>query len=123
MPVTKSAIKAMKQSRKANERNKLTKADFRTKVKTVKKAVTTGEKDLGKITAEAIQAIDKAAKKGVIHKNAAARRKSRLVTAMNKTLGKAVELVSTKEKPKTKAASTAKPKAAAKKATAKKTTK
>ncbi len=108
MPVTKSAIKAMKQNRKANERNKATKADFRGKVKVVKKAVAAGEKDLGKITAEAISAIDKAAKKGVIHQNTAARRKSRLVIALNKSLGKALELVSSKQAPKTKAAPKAK---------------
>lgn len=120
MPVTKSAIKAMKQNRKANVRNKVTKAEFRGKVKNVKKALVAGEKDLGKLTAEAIQSIDKAAKKGVIHKNTAARRKSRLVLSLQKALGKTVDLVSIKEKPKSKTTATKTP---AKKPVTKKTTK
>jgi small subunit ribosomal protein S20 len=101
MPVTKSAIKAMKQTQKANIRNKATKADFRGKIKAVKKAFTAGEKELGEVTSKAFQAIDKAAKHGVIHKNTAARRKSRLMLALNKSLEKTVELVSIKEKPTT----------------------
>lgn len=115
MPVSKSAIKAMKQTLKATVRNKATKADFRGKIKVVKKALAAGEKDLGKLTSAAFQAIDKAAKSGVIHKNTAARRKSRLVASFAKTVGKPVELVSIKETPKTKAkakTTAVKPKAA-----------
>lgn len=126
MPVSKSAIKAMKQTLKANVRNKATKADFRSKIKVVKKAVTAGEKDLGKLTSAAFQAIDKAAKSGVIHKNTAARRKSRLIVSLTKTIGKPVELASIKEAPKTATkakTTTVKPKAAKAKTVVKKTTK
>jgi len=98
MPVTKSAIKAMKQSRKANARNKAVKVEFKAKVKVVKKGIADGVKDLGKATSEAIQAIDKAAKNGVIHKNTAARRKSRLMKSVNKETGKVVEPKSIKVK-------------------------
>ncbi len=101
MPVTKSAIKAMKQNRKANERNKAVKADFRSKVKIAKKSVAATEKDFAKNITTAIQAIDKAAKGGIIHKNTASRRKSRLMLALNKVAGKTIELVSIKEAPKT----------------------
>ncbi len=90
MPVIKSAIKAMKQSNAARERNRATKADFRGKVKLVRKEVETSGKDAEKLLASAVQAIDKAAKKGVIHKKAAARRKSRLMLAINKVNGKSV---------------------------------
>jgi small subunit ribosomal protein S20 len=90
MPVIKSAIKAMKQNNTARERNRITKADFRGKVKLVRKDIETSGKDAEKLLAGAIQAIDKAAKKGVIHKKAAARRKSRLMLAVNKVNGKPV---------------------------------
>lgn len=97
MPVTKSAIKAMKQANAAKARNRAVKADFRGKVKAVKKDVTAGGKEAEALASKAIQAIDKAAKRGVIHPKAADRRKSRLMLALNKTLGKAVILKSTKK--------------------------
>jgi small subunit ribosomal protein S20 len=97
MPVTKSAIKAMKQANAAKTRNRAVKADFRGKVKAVKKDVTAGGKNAEVLASTAIQAIDKAAKRGVIHPKAASRRKSRLMLALNKSLGKAVELKSTRK--------------------------
>lgn len=90
MPIIKSAIKAMKQNITARERNRATKADFKSKIKVVRKDITDGGKDADKVLASAVQAIDKAAKRGVLHKKAAARRKSRLMLAINKTTGKAV---------------------------------
>lgn len=91
MPVIKSAIKAMKQSNAARERNRVIKADFRGKVKLVRKDVETASgKDAEKLLASAVQAIDKAAKRGVLHKRTAARRKSRLMLAINKATGKPV---------------------------------
>ena len=98
MPVTKSAIKAMKQNRKANERNKEVKNDFRVKVKAAKKSVTSDSKKLTAEVTKAIQALDKAAKNNVIHKNAAARRKSRLVKTLNAVVGKPTDLVTVKMK-------------------------
>lgn len=97
MPVTKSAIKAMKQANTAKNRNRLVKADFRGKVKATKKEMVAGGNDVEVLASKAIQAIDKAAKRGVIHKKAAARRKSRLMLAINKALGKSVELKTVKE--------------------------
>lgn len=98
MPVTKSAIKAMKQANAAKLRNQAVKTDFRTKVKAVKKAVANGEKNIGELVSTAIQAIDKAAKRNVIHKEAASRRKSRLMLAVNKITGNPVEAKSIKTK-------------------------
>jgi ribosomal protein S20 len=98
MPIIKSAIKAMKQNIKAKERNRVTKADFRAKVKVVRKDIATGSRDAEKLLATAIQAIDKAAKKGVIHKRAASRRKSRLMLAANKANGKPVVIKTIKTK-------------------------
>lgn len=119
MPIIKSAIKAMKQNAAAKERNRSTKADFRGKVKTVRKDIEIGGKESEKNLAAAIQAIDKAAKKGVIHKKAAARRKSRLMIAANKAIGKAVVVKAVKVKTEKKVV--AKPKSEAVKKTAAKT--
>jgi len=121
MPIIKSAIKAMKQNNKAKERNRVTKADFRAKVKAVRKDITAGGKDAEKMLATAIQAIDKAAKRGVIHKKAADRRKSRLMLAINKTIGKPVEAKTIKVKTDKPAAKTAPKKVQAAKTVAKKT--
>jgi small subunit ribosomal protein S20 len=126
MPIIKSAIKAMKQNATARERNRVTKADFRAKVKNVRKDITTGGKDAEKLLASAIQAIDKAAKRGVLHKRAADRRKSRLMLAVNMATGTPVVTKSLKVKTDKVAKSAAKKvttaKAPVKKTTAKKTT-
>jgi small subunit ribosomal protein S20 len=76
----KSAIKRNKQNEKRRVRNRIYRGKARTYVAKARTAI--GEKDADKATAatlEAISALDKAAQKGVIHKNNAARRKSRLM--------------------------------------------
>lgn len=56
-------------------------------IKDVKKAVTQGKiKEAEKMVSKAYKAIDKATKTGVIKKNAAARKKSRLMKAINQIL-------------------------------------
>ena len=79
MPIKKSAIKKAKQDEVRRLRNRLTKIAFRSKMKAVKEIIANGEtKELGTKLSEAFSALDKAAKKGVIHKNTASRKKSRL---------------------------------------------
>jgi small subunit ribosomal protein S20 len=76
----KSAIKRNRQNEKRRQLNRIFRGSTRTQVKNAKEAITSGDKD--KATAEvkeAIQKLDRAAAKGVIHKNNAARRKSRLM--------------------------------------------
>lgn len=87
----------MKQANAAKVRNQAVKADFRGKVKTVKKELAANGKNIEADLSKAIQAIDKAAKRGVIHKKAADRRKSRLMLAINKSLKKPVEAKSIKD--------------------------
>lgn len=85
MPNTKSAAKAMRQTRRRTARNIITKNKFRTAIKDVKKEVATSNKtEAAKKLSLAMAALDKAAKKGVIHKNTASRKKSRLALAINK---------------------------------------
>ena len=71
----KSQKKRILTNAKAYERNKAVRAEMRTRVKN---AVASGEVD-GAETRAAIARIDRAAAKGIIHKNTAARKKSRLV--------------------------------------------
>jgi len=72
MPVTKSAKKALRKDRKRTVINKLRKKITKEAIKAFKK--TLSEKDLKK----AVSLIDRLAKNKVIHKNKAARLKSRL---------------------------------------------
>lgn len=73
----KSQIKRNRQNEKRRERNKATKSELKTRIKNVAAAGDDG----GEALRLAVKRIDKAATKGVIHKNAAARRKSRLMRA------------------------------------------
>lgn len=85
MPNTKSAAKAMRQTKRRHANNVRTKDKFKTAVKEVKQAIAATTKDEAtKALKAAMSALDKAAKKGVIHKNTASRKKSRLARAINK---------------------------------------
>lgn len=75
MPITKSAAKALKQSHKKHAQNLKTKKNVKDAIK-----ATTDSKSLSK----AQSAIDKAAKTNYIHKNKAARLKSRLAKKISK---------------------------------------
>jgi small subunit ribosomal protein S20 len=73
----KSQIKRNLQNEKARLRNKAVRSELKTRVKAATASV--GTENEAEATRLAIKKIDKAATKGVIHKNAAARKKSRLV--------------------------------------------
>jgi small subunit ribosomal protein S20 len=81
----KSQIKRNKQNEKRRQRNRVYRGRARTEVK--KARVVIESKDLEEArqaTLAAISALDKAAEKGVIHKNNASRRKSRLMKQLAK---------------------------------------
>ena len=84
MPNIKSAIKRVKTTEARNAQNTTAKSAMRTAVKKVEAAVTLND---GAAAKEALVAaaskLDKAAAKGLIHKNAAARKKSRLMKKSN----------------------------------------
>lgn len=85
MPNIKSVIKDVKRSRERNVRNTAAKSKIKTFVKKAKTIITGGDVDATKAAvSSAVSVIDKVAEKGIIHKNAAARRKSRLMRAANK---------------------------------------
>lgn len=76
----KSAIKRNKQNEKRRLRNRVYRGRARTSVKKARLAMAEQNlDDARQATLEAISALDKAAEKGVLHKNNAARRKSRLM--------------------------------------------
>ena len=83
MPNIKSAIKRVKVSEKKNLRNRMIKSAMRSSVKKFSTALSAGEADAAILSATQ-GAVDKACSKGVIHKNAANRKKARLAKAMNK---------------------------------------
>ncbi len=80
----KSQIKRNKQNEKRRVRNKAVRSELKTRTKAVTTAAEQGEENVEELTRLAIVRIDKAAAKGVIHKNQAARRKSRLVKNLAK---------------------------------------
>ncbi len=76
----KSAIKRNKQNEKKRIANRVYRGTARTYITNARKAVREENVDVAQTTtAAAISALDKAVSKGVIHKNNAARRKSRLM--------------------------------------------
>jgi small subunit ribosomal protein S20 len=73
----KSQIKRNKQTLAAHERNKAVKSALKTSIRKFREAATSGNADEAKAAAlDAAKRLDKAASKGVIHKNQAANRKS-----------------------------------------------
>jgi small subunit ribosomal protein S20 len=80
----KSQIKRNKQNEKARLRNKAVRSELKTSVKAAETAAPEGGDDAVAAARKADSKIDRAASKGVIHKNAAARKKSRLAKRLAK---------------------------------------
>ena len=78
MPITKSAKKAIRVSARKKVWNDRRKRAMKEIMKKLEKTAKENKEEAKKILNSAYQAIDKAAKKGVIKKNNAARKKSRL---------------------------------------------
>ena len=77
----KSQKKRILTNAKAADRNKAVKSELKTRVRNAVAAAGTSEADEN--ARAAVKRIDKAASKGIIHPNAAARRKSRLMKRLN----------------------------------------
>lgn len=84
MPNIKSAIKRVKVNQKKNLRNRMVKSSVKTAIRKFNNTLSTdtakAQHNLGSVAS----VIDKAAAKGVIHRNTANRKKSRLAKALNK---------------------------------------
>lgn len=79
MPNIKSAKKDLRKSRAAAVRNRAQRSALRTAVKKAKAAAAAADDRLN-----AVSLLDRAARKGLIHKNAAARQKSKIAKQANK---------------------------------------
>lgn len=76
----KSALKRIRSSERKRVRNRVFRSKARTEIKKARSLIQAGEaKDAREATLQAIRTLDKAASKGIIHRNNAARRKSRLM--------------------------------------------
>lgn len=85
MPNLKSAMKAMRQNVRRRSINLKASEAIKKTTKQVKKFVTAGNKsEAQKTLSAAFAALDKAAKKHIIHKNNASRKKSRLASLVSK---------------------------------------
>ena len=81
----KSAIKKTKQDIVRQARNKAYKTRYKTIVKDIEATIASASKDVAeKALQEAVSGIDKLVSKGIIHKNKAARKKSRLFKRLHK---------------------------------------
>lgn len=87
MPNIKSVIKDVKKSRELRARNADTKSRIKTFVKKTKAAMDTNAAETTALVSETVSIIDRAAKRGIMHPNAAARRKSRLMKRANVKAG------------------------------------
>ena len=84
MPVTKSAQKQMRVAERRELRNKSIRSQCKTTITKAERLIFSGELEPAqKAVLVAISSLDKAAEKGVIHPNNAARRKSRLMKKLN----------------------------------------
>jgi small subunit ribosomal protein S20 len=81
----KSAAKRARQNLKRRERNNYYRATARTYIKRARKQIESQDLESAEATIQAaVKTLDKAAQKGIIHPNNAARRKSRLMKALNR---------------------------------------
>lgn len=80
----KSALKRIRSSEKRRQRNRVVRGSTRTSVRKARVSITGKDMAVAEVAVyDAVSALDKAAAKGVIHKNNAARRKSRLMRQLN----------------------------------------
>ncbi len=85
MPNHKSAEKRVRQNEKRNLINRNNKSRLRTQIKKLRAALASGDKSQSQeLLTPTISAIDKAVNKGILHRNTAARYKSRLTVHVNK---------------------------------------
>ena len=84
MPNIKSAKKRVLDNKTKAQRNKSTNSALKTAIKKANDAIETNAADKNELVKVAVKNIDQAAAKGLLHKNKAARKKSALVTKLNK---------------------------------------
>jgi small subunit ribosomal protein S20 len=87
LPNIKSAEKRVRQNVKRELRNRRTKSMLKTTIRRFEETLQSGDMEEAKVTLNAaVRQIDRAATRGVVHKNTAARKKSRLSRIFNQSL-------------------------------------
>ena len=85
MPTSKSAEKQVRVSARRQSRNKSIRSETKTNITKAEKFIFSGELEAAQEAVKAaVVSLDKAAEKGIIHQNNAARRKSRLIKKLNR---------------------------------------
>lgn len=85
MPIIKSSMKDLRRTARRRARNHAAKGKLRSSIKRVRVALTSNKADAAKQhLAEAAPILDRAVTQGILHKNAAARQKSRLMRQLNR---------------------------------------
>jgi len=85
MPITKSAKKALRQNQKRRAKNLVYKKKMKNLIKEVRSLVSEKKiEEAKKLLPQIYKALDKSAKVGVIKKNTASRKKSRITKSVNK---------------------------------------
>lgn len=79
MPNIKSAIKRVKTNERLHNQNAQVKSEMRTAVRKADTAALNNDENAKNLIKTAIQQLEKAASKGLIHKNKASRKKSQLM--------------------------------------------
>jgi small subunit ribosomal protein S20 len=84
MPNHYSALKRTRQTKRRTTVNRSNKGVFRASLRNARKTLASGSRDESRpVVAQTLSSIDKAVQKGLIHKNTAARLKSRLMARLN----------------------------------------
>ncbi len=81
----KSAVKRIHVAKRNEKRNKSAKSNIKTLLNKALKIISEKGGDAEKLVREAIKNIDKAVSKGILHKNTASRKKSRLMKRLSKS--------------------------------------
>jgi small subunit ribosomal protein S20 len=85
MPIIKSSIKDLRRTERRTARNRAAQGKLRSTLKRARVAIAAGQTEAAqKAVAAALPIIDRAPGKGILHKNAAARHKSRLMRRLSK---------------------------------------
>src|SRR5919202_4424259 len=91
MANTSSAKKQARESARRALRNRSVRSAVKTRIVRVKRAATEGGEDVRELAVAAISSLDRAAAKGILHRNNVARRKSRLMKRLGATAQAATE--------------------------------
>jgi len=85
MPIIKSSMKDLRRTARRTARNRAAKGKLRASIKGVRVALASNQADVARQhLARAAPTIDRAVSQGILHKNAAARQKSRLMRHLNR---------------------------------------